>query len=257
MNEPIIPGARDIAAAFDWWRDAGVDCDYADEPANWLADNSETGACAAAEKPVPEARTRPDPTAAPVPVQARADLLGDAPPQDLALFREWWLNHPALDPVGQRGRVPPRGAAGAQLMVLVPDPEEGDSDTLLSQAQGRLLDGFLAAAGMAPDQVYRASVLPRHTPLAEGSAMAEAGFGAVLLHQVALVAPRRVLAFGTNILPLLGHDAAQDPQSLRKINHEALSVPLLSLEGLDSLLAMPRLKARFWRRWLEWLDEVQ
>ncbi|MBW8755706.1 MAG: hypothetical protein JF595_16475, partial [Sphingomonadales bacterium] len=28
---------EEIAAAFDWWRDAGVDCDYGDEPTQWLA----------------------------------------------------------------------------------------------------------------------------------------------------------------------------------------------------------------------------
>ena len=26
-----------LAAALDWWREAGVDGDFADEPRNWLA----------------------------------------------------------------------------------------------------------------------------------------------------------------------------------------------------------------------------
>jgi DNA polymerase len=26
----------------------------------------------------------------------------------------------------------------------------------------------------------------------------------------------------------------------------------MAADGLDSMMAMPQLKARFWRRWLEW-----
>ena len=31
------PLAEQLAAARDWWRDAGVDQDFANEPHNWLA----------------------------------------------------------------------------------------------------------------------------------------------------------------------------------------------------------------------------
>ena len=63
---------------------------------------------------------------------------------------------------------------------------------------------------------------------------------------------QRVLAFGSNILPLLAHNAAQEPASLENINHEGFSVAAMAAEGLESMMAMPQLKARFWRRWLEW-----
>ena len=137
-------------------------------------------------------------------------------------------------------------------MLVVVDPEQGDKDKLLSQAQGRLVTRMLAAMNISEDEVYFASALPRHSPMADGAALVGAGFSDVLQHHIKLVNPDRVLAFGANILPLLGHTAAQEPASLEKINHEGFSVAAMAAEGLDSLMAMPQLKARFWRRWLEW-----
>lgn len=245
--DPDTLTARDLAAAFEWWRDAGVDHDFADDATDWLA---------VAEVPAEDAAPRPKPAAKPAveeaPPAQKIDLLGANPPQDLAAFREWWLSEPTLDSIGPRGRVPPRGDVGAKLMLIVVDPEQGDSERLLSQAQGRLVARMLAAMQISEDEIYFASALPRHTPMADGVALARAGFSEVLQHHIKLAAPQRVLAFGANILPLLGHEAAQEPAVLEKINHEGFSVPAMAAEGLDSMMAMPQLKARFWRRWLDW-----
>ncbi|MEL7218294.1 MAG: hypothetical protein AAGK01_07675, partial [Pseudomonadota bacterium] len=70
-----------------------------------------------------------------------------------------------------------------------------------------------------------------------------------------LAAPKRILALGGNILPLIGHDLPKDPQSLREINLVNPPMPLLVSKALDSMMAMPQLKARFWRRWIEWSAE--
>lgn len=247
MANPDTLTPRDIAAAFEWWRDAGVDMDFSDDVTDWLAEP---------EAPVVETTTQakrePEPTTATPQVAEKVDLLGPTPPTDLASFKDWWLSEPTLDSIGPRGRVPPRGNASAKLMLIVVDPEQGDTDTLLSQSQGRLVSRMLSAMQIAQDDVYFASALPRYTPLADGSALAQAGFSEVLQHHIKLVSPERVLAFGTNILPLVGHKAAQEPASLEKINHEGFSVAAMATEGLDSMMAMPRLKARFWRRWLQW-----
>ena len=42
--------AEDYAAALDWWREAGVDCEFTDEPTVWLRE--------------PEAEAAPDPSEA-------------------------------------------------------------------------------------------------------------------------------------------------------------------------------------------------
>lgn len=240
----------EITAAFAWWQEAGVDLDFVDDATDWLAVPAEPQPTGSADP----AKSRPSEQVEAAAPQQKMDLLGPNPPQDLRSFQQWWMEEPGLDPVGSRGRIAPRGEAGADLMVLVVDPEESDRDRLLSGPQGRLLARIFAAMGLEETQVYLASALPRHTPMADGTALVQAGYADVLIHHVKIARPKKILAFGTNILPLLGHNAAQDPQSLREINHESASTPLLVTEGLDSMLAMPRLKARFWRRWLEWTD---
>ncbi|MFL0356449.1 hypothetical protein ACI5KX_08195 [Erythrobacter sp. GH1-10] len=257
MNAAHPSFARELAAAIDWWRDAGVDCDFADDATAWLADEgvkderltaSPASAGAAATDATPGDKIQV--SSAPEP--SRIDLLGESPPQTLEDFHRFWLEAPGLDTIGPRGRIAPRGAHGADTMVLVVDPEEADRDVLLSGPQGKLLANILSAMGIGDSDAYVASALPRHTPMADTAAIANGGMDTVLRHHIKLASPKRIIAFGANILPLLGHDRAQDVTSLREINHDGASTPLLVSEGLDSLMSMPRLKARLWRRWMEW-----
>lgn len=240
------PLQTDIAAALDWWRGAGVDAVYADEPQAWLADPASEAPASPGEGKRAE---KPEPPPAALIGGPRA-----AWPRDLESFKEWWLAEPLLDEGGLAPRVAPVGEAGAALMVLVAMPEEGDRDTLLSGPQGRLLDGFLAAAGLAPEQVYRAAALPRHTQLADWGELERQGLGAVLAHHVALAKPKRLIVLGRNILPLCGHDPAQGAQKLRAFNHEGGRVPALYEVGLERLLSNWQSRARLWQRWLEWTD---
>jgi DNA polymerase len=254
MENGTNPGLADqIAGALDWWRDAGVDCDFHDEPANWLANAKPAEARApspAPETPAPEpaapARRAPR---APLPVP---EIALDGMPSDLPAFIDWWLAEPALDNGRVGGRVAPRGTPGAALMVLVPEPEREDRETLLSGPEGRLLSGFLSAAGMGEEQAYVASALPRHTPMADWAACAAQGMGSVVRRHVALARPRRLLVLGGNILPLVANDPAQDPADLRIFNHEGTSMPVFAARSLRAMLERPRWKAKLWRDWLQW-----
>jgi len=251
-DPPHRAGLRpaDISSALGWWREAGVDFDYTDAPIAWLSAATDDSA------PLPAApRARAEP-------EAPADLptvpFGgnrDGWPGSLADFPAWWLTEPTLDE-GQAGqRVPPRGAAGAALMVIVPQPEAEDAGHLLGGAEGRLLEAMFAAMGLDATRVYVASALPRHTPLADWSGLAARGAGAVLSHHIGLVAPERLLVFGSTILPLLGHDPTHSAQTLRAFNHEGRSVPLLAARDLGALLARPAWKSGFWRTWLDWTGQ--
>lgn len=245
-DPPKADLTSEIAAAMDWWRDAGVDCDFGEEPTRWLKVEEQPGTLA--ERGA--AAASPPPAAAP-PAIDRA-----AWPQDLAAFTAWWLSDPALDGGRTSGRVPPRGGQGAEFMVIVPDPEREDSaesgGRLLTGPQGRLLDAMLAAMGIAPDAVYLASVLPRHMPMADWPALAGQGFGALLCHHIKLVAPRRLIALGSNILPLLGNDPAHNPAVLRDFSQDGMTIPLLAGKSLSALLERPRWKAGLWQGWLDW-----
>ena len=200
--------AGDLAAALDWWRDAGVDLHYDDAPRSWLAKDEPVATAA----PVQHA---PPPPPEPARIMAKnADL-----PATLDLFREWWLTDPALDGAAVERRVPPRGPAHAPLMVLVTEPESQDRERLLSGPQGMLLDAMLTALGIAPDSTYVASCLPRHMPLPDWAALQAAGLGEVVAHHVALAAPQRLLVLGNNISSLLGHDPAKTDNSFTHFNH--------------------------------------
>jgi DNA polymerase len=183
------------------------------------------------------------------PATPPANLLGDSPPADLAAFRDWWMTAPGIAAARAYPRIAPRGDHGAELLVLVPQPEEGDRERLLEGPQGRLLAAILTAIGLDEDAVYLAAALPCHTPMADLPVLAAGGMDAVTAHHIALAAPQRVLVLGTALAPMLG---GADADGLREINHGPRKVPVMASETLEAMLTSAALKARFWRRWMEW-----
>ncbi|MFN4019292.1 MAG: hypothetical protein ACK4IC_02110 [Erythrobacter sp.] len=183
------------------------------------------------------------------PPRPRANLLGDSPPADLAAFREWWMTAPGLGAARAFPRIAPRGNTGAALMVLVPQPEEADRAKLLEGPQGRLLANILAAIGLEEGAIYLAAALPCHMPMADLPMLAASGMDAVTAHHIALAAPQKVLLLGTALSAMLGADGAE---GLREINQAGRKVPVMVSEALEAMLHSPALKARFWRRWMEW-----
>ncbi len=252
---PPFDLATGITAALDWWRMAGVEWDFLDNPQDWRP--KETPQDAAPPPAFPTAQ-KVEPEA---PVALRLGGEAEGWPQDLAGFQRWWMEEPSLDSGPLTSRVPPRGASGARLMVIVPQPETGDAESgrLLSGAQGRLLAAMLPALGLAEQDLYLAAALPRVMPAADWAGLRDAGLGAVLAHHIALVAPHRILAFGGNILPLLGHDMPQSPANLLQINQQGASVPAtipaLAAHDLALLLDRARSKAGFWQNWLRWMTD--
>lgn len=247
-NRPNTGLAEQFAAAIDWWRDAGVDRDYADEPVRWIAPETTPPA-----DELPDSRTR-------APVEQKPDYVEPAIPapdiaalpNDLAAFQEWWMAEPTLDEGRIAGRVPPRGAANAQVLVMVPEPEPEDRETLLSGPHGRMLDAMLTAMGVTPEQTYIASALPCHSPGFDWDGAMARNLGVILRRHVALAAPERVIVLGFNILPLIGHELPQRPAILRSFNHEGQTIPLLITRSLPALMKTPGWKAAMWRAWLEW-----
>ena len=235
-----------IAGALGWWREAGVDFAFHDEPAVWISPAQPTareGARAREAQHAPPLGHEAAPSPSPSPERW---------PADLALFAEWWLTEPWLDDGRSGGRVPPRGPREPRLMVLVPEPEREDRERLLSGAQGRLLAAMLAAMGVGEDEIYLASALPRPTPVPDWERLAAQGLGRVLTHHVGLVHPTRLLALGSDVLSLLGHDLPNNPADRREFDSQGLRIPLLGTRSLGSLLARPVWKAEVWQAWLDW-----
>ncbi|MFN3863132.1 MAG: hypothetical protein ACK4RT_02505 [Erythrobacter sp.] len=262
MTRPEPTLIRELEAALAFWQAAGVSHDFHDDVTAWLAaaplapaaasaaprpGAQRIGARAAADEP---GNVRPARTAPPAPPPSpRSNLLGDSPPADLAAFRDWWMTAPSLTASRTFPRISPRGNTGAALMVLVPQPEEGDRAQLLEGPQGQLLANILAAMGLEESVVYLAAALPCHMPMADLPMLAASGMDAVTAHHIALVAPQKVLVLGTGLSGMLGADNADD---LREINQSGRKVPVMMSETLEAMLHSPALKARFWRRWMEW-----
>ncbi|MDE1915394.1 MAG: hypothetical protein KGJ57_08860 [Sphingomonadales bacterium] len=271
MSAPIAPA---ISGALDWWREAGVDMGFTDTPRQWLAPRADPDAPQQRPAtPLPAAFAEAIAAAnapAAQSVEERPLIGGDpaAFPQDLAAFDAWWLSEASLDGGHIEGRVAARGPADAPLMVLVTQPEAGDAATgrLLSGPWGALLSAMLGAMGLAEDEVRIAAVLPRHMPQPDWSALNAAGLGAVIRHHVTLARPGRIVAFGGNILPLLGHALPQSPAVLSDVNQQEAgqsgrespisggvkASSIMAMPDLGMLLERPRAKAVFWQSWLGW-----
>ena len=226
------PLAQQLAAAQEWWRDAGVDCAFEDEVQVWLAEPEDLSAPKApiAFKPPVEAAPKPEP---PVPQVRRAEL-----PSDLSQFAHFWTNENFPLFSGSAPRIAPRGGRGPALMVLVPMPERTDSDRLLSGPQGRLVSNVLRALGIAEDDAYFASALPGNMLLPDWQALALTGLDDVVQHHVALCEPKRLL--------ILGSDVA------RMFEGAKPSIPVFAGYSPERLLEHPRQRARLWQRLLEW-----
>ena len=238
--------AAELAAAQAWWREAGVDLAYAEAATDWLEGaRAKVGESPAkASSPQPEAvRVAPPPR-----------IGGDRAhwPATLDGFADWWLTEPSLDPAPAAERVLPAGPHRAPLMVLVAMPEAGDGAALLGGRQGQLLDAILTAFGFRRDEIYLASVVPRPLAAPDWAGLARDGLSEVLAHHIALAAPQRLIVFGRDVSPLLGHDPAQVAQSSPAFNHERGSVPLAFAPALESLLEHPARKRGLWARWLDW-----
>lgn len=234
--------AESFAAACEWWRDAGVDQLYNDNPEALLKAPDEKAGKeqAAAAQPVSAEPPAPEP---------KMGGPAESWPHSLDGFTRWWLAEPSLDAGGTMPRIAPRGQPGADLMVLVTMPEADDRDLLLSGSHGDLLANMLRAMGIAPDKSYIASALPRHTPLADWNQLHRAGLGDILLHHVALVDPARILVLGRDILRLFGADRRQ---TVGTILAKRSRFSYLSTFGPGELIENPRLRAHLWRRWLDW-----
>lgn len=228
--------AEDYAAALEWWREAGVDTDYVEEAHQWL--RPPEIAQAPAPPPIVRIAARPqtamERALAPA---AGAPLGGDRArwPSDLDAFRAFWLTEPSLDPGALGDRVAPIGDAGAALMVLVAQPDEGDREALLTGEQGALLTRIIQAMGVDGAQVYRASALPRVTPMPDWDELTARGLGEITRLHVALAAPRRLIAFGRAPAMLV----------------EGCGIPTLAAPQLEALARSPARKRQFWTAWLE------
>jgi DNA polymerase len=241
-----------MSAVLQWWREAGVDALYEDEPHGWRASEPAHSPDAAPGPATPAAlpdavTSAPPPMAEPEPVMAggpRADW-----PGDLAAFKSWWMTDASL---GEGTRIAPEGEAKAKLMIFLASPTNSGSGGLLSELEDRLLSAMLRAMGIAREQTYIAAMLPAAQPVVDWRTASQGGWGDLALQHMKLAAPERAIVFARRLQPLLcGADTSpQMPQQMLDTGDAPL--PALFSWNLEALAGSGARLAQFWNRWLDW-----
>ena len=239
----------ELSGILAWWREAGVDCSFADAAEGWLELPEEP----AEQAPPPPKVEAPRPT---TPLQRALDgaekpAIGggrESWPDELEAFQHFWLTEPSLAEGALSMRVPPRGDVGARLMIIVPQPEDGDDERLLGGQLGSLVASFVRAAGLSEAEIYCASALPRTLPLPDWADLAQRGLAELTRHHIALAKPQRVLVFGRGLTPVFTREETAPPA----LDLPGGPVPLMIAPRLDRLMRMPGHRKHFWNQWLDW-----
>lgn len=228
------------ASLIGWWREAGHDILVEDAPRNWLTRPASTPALIANK-----VAERVDPVAAPTQASPDAPLPATLP-ELLA-----WLRDSADVPEARWGRtrILPAGNPSPDLMILTDIPEPGDAEAgrLLAGEVGDLFDRMLAAIGQSRESIWLA---PIATVRAVGRIPAQTlpRLAAIARHQIALVAPKRLLIMGKTPNELLiGPDWQARRGDLQTLNLGHATVEAVATFHPRLLYERPKYKAEAWK----------
>ncbi len=224
-----------VASAIAWWRDAGVDTLVEDAPRDWLKPAS----------PLPVNRVQEVLAVPPTPQSEATGL-----PATLPAFLDWLRDSPdSPEARWGRTRLLPAGDPGSGLMIVTDMPEPGDAETgrLLSGEIGDLFDRMLAAIGRGRDSIWLAPIATvrgiGRVAEADAARLAE-----IARHQIALIAPRRLLVMGK--LPnelIVGADWQERRGALQSLNFDGVKVEVVSTFHPRLLHERPAFKAQAWK----------
>ncbi|MFL6863618.1 MAG: uracil-DNA glycosylase [Allosphingosinicella sp.] len=230
--------AQAAASVLRWWSDAGVDVLLDEAPRDWLK-----------------------PRRAPIPAEAPLEAKGDAPPEQLGLFRAWLAESPALPYATPAApRVCPSGDPQSDLMILtdMPSSEDCAAGTLISGEAGRLFDRMLAAIGRSRETVYLAALSCLRSPDGRFNTDSARSCAALARHHAGLVKPRALLIFGDAAAKaLLGLPLAQARGKWHDLPTHAGPVRTLVTLPPSYLLNQPAAKAHAWADLQRLIEEVK
>ena len=239
-----------------WWKLAGVDVDYVTDAAAWLdADSDAVSTENATGKPNQSAKKPVSGATRKAPQPQTAPEFPPLPPNH-AEFLTYWMKEPRLALASGTGRrVAPHGPLEPRLMVIADMPDSDDMQILFSGAAGGLLKNIFRAAGIDPQTVYHAALLPEASLEPRIDPAILAAYGKILNGHIGLVRPQNIILLGN--MPnsaLTGNDLTNNRLNLRIINHELGDIAAASSFHPRTLIQRPALKARAWQDW-QWLME--
>ncbi|RST31038.1 uracil-DNA glycosylase [Sphingomonas ginkgonis] len=227
--------SRDEAASLlGWWLEAGVDCLVDEAPRQWLKAPARVPATNV-EQPTP-AR----PALASPPPPAATDPL----PPTLEAFHAWigaTEDLPLASPGARRAL--PHGPAQAEIMIVADAPDDGDESRPVTGDSFALMTRMLKAIGVSAEDAYVAALSCYPLVGRKLDTGAAARCRDLILHQVELVGPKRLILFGDG--PARALTGAPVAQARGKI-HRIKGVQAVVTFHPRWLLKRPADKARAW-----------
>jgi DNA polymerase len=250
-----LPDQMAAANLLRWWRDAGVDVLVGEEPRPWLRTltpppaGERDGREAARERGREADASSPEVTSLRHPLSAK-DSVDAALPATLAELLIWMAESGDVPEARWgRARLLPSGNPQSDLMILtdMPEPDDAEAGQLLSGEVGALFDRMLAAIGLGRDTIW---LSPFATIRSIGRIPSEAHrrLAEIARHQIALVAPKRLLIMGkTPNEALIGPDWQERRGALHSLNLGAVQVETVSTFHPRLLHERPSYKAQAWK----------
>ncbi len=226
----------------NWWSLAGVELDYADQPAALLTSDLTTQPTAS---PLTNSVTKAVPEEINTPVQ-------DEPlPATYDDFLDWLANgNDLIEASWSKHRVLPHGALEPEIMTISALPEKnrnGDLQLFNSNNQ-KLLNKMLTAIGCDSQQSYLATIAVSASVDGRIDERHWAALKTRLFHHIGLVRPKRVICFGDLAAKIIfGEDLLSARKNKQFINHGSSKTEAIVTFHPRILIERPLFKAEAWK----------
>ena len=226
----------------NWWSLAGVDLDFAEQPAPLLSP----------EAP-PQAAPNPNPTSATKPATREpVALVPDvALPSGFEDFVAWLTNSDELlEAQWSRDRVVPQGALEPDVMTIsaLPEKNRNGDVQLFNQDNQTLLNRMLAAIGCDSQNSYFATIVQTLPVDGRIDNQHWAALKTRLFHHIELVQPKRIICFGDLAAKIVfGEDLMSARKNKQFINHGSVKTEAIVTFHPRILMERPLFKAEAWK----------
>ena len=266
---PSFETDQELESYWEWWRMAGVEQGYAEQPSGWLEAVSDEKVNAAPQ-PIAQPKARQaDPKntniagqqnaikqkpAAPSPIAEKPKQL----PENFEDIARWWqTSDDVMMTSGIGPRILPALIKAPKLLIISDMPDQDDAERLFTGASGALLNNILNAAHIEREAAAFLSIWPQYSLAPKLEMDRQFYWAEIVQHLIALIDPHHIMLCGNfaNMI-VTGKDRVENQRSLPNINHNQRSIPLSVSVHPRTLLNRPTLKRAAWNDWLKFRESL-
>lgn len=266
---PSFETDQELESYWQWWRMAGVEQGYAEEPSGWLEAVAEEKAKTASQPISASKAQQGDPKnaaiagqqnnirrqpAAPSPIAERPKQLPENF-EDIALW--WQTSDDIIMTSGSGPRILPALINAPKLLIISDMPDQDDVERLFTGSSGALLNNILDAAHIERETAALLSLWPQYSFAPNMEMDRQSYWREIVQHLITLIDPQHIMLFGkfANMI-VTGKDLIENQRSLPNINHNQRSIPLSVSFHPRTLLNRPTLKRAAWNDWLKFRESL-